>query len=217
MIALAAVSKGYRTHNGVKVILRDADLVLPRGRSVALMGINGAGKSTLLRIIAGTERPDRGRVSRNARISWPLGSAGGFHGSLSGLENVRFIARIYGADVSRTIDFVADFAELGTYFDMPVRTYSSGMRARLAFGVSMAIDFECYLVDEITGVGDASFQSKCRAAFQERRSRADVIMVSHSPRTLKSYCQSAVLLQNGSLSFFDNIDDATASYAKGLS
>ncbi len=217
MIALAAVSKGYRTRTGVKVILRDADLVLPRGRSVALMGINGAGKSTLLRIIAGTERPDRGCVSRSARISWPLGSSGGFHGSLSGLENVRFIARIYGADVRRTIDFVADFAELGTYFDMPVRTYSSGMRARLAFGVSMAIDFECYLVDEITGVGDASFQSKCRAAFQERRSRADVIMVSHSPRTLKSYCQSAVLLQDGSLSFFDNIDDATASYAKGLS
>jgi capsular polysaccharide transport system ATP-binding protein len=170
-----------------------------------------------LRIIAGTERPDRGCVSRSARISWPLGSSGGFHGSLSGLENVRFIARIYGADVRRTIDFVSDFAELGTYFDMPVRTYSSGMRARLAFGVSMAIDFECYLVDEITGVGDASFQSKCRAAFQERRSRADVIMVSHSPRTLKSYCQSAVLLQDGSLSFFDNIDDATASYAKGLS
>ena len=217
MIALAAVSKGYRTRSGVKVVLHNADLVLPRGRSVALMGVNGAGKSTLLRIIAGTERPDCGRVSRNARISWPLGSAGGFHGSLTGLENVRFVARIYGADIRRTIDFVAAFAELGAYFDMPVRTYSSGMRARLAFGVSMAIDFECYLVDEITGVGGARFQRKCRVAFQERRSRADVIMVSHSVRTLKSYCQSAVLLQDGCLSFFESIEDATEVYAKGLS
>lgn len=217
MIELAGVSKGYRTRAGVKVILRDADLRLQRGRSVALMGVNGAGKSTLLRLIAGTERPDKGRVSRRARISWPLGSSGGFHGSLTGLENVRFIARIYGADVRRTVDFVADFSELGAYFDMPVRTYSSGMRARLAFGVSMAVAFECYLVDEITGVGDAGFQQKCRAAFQERRSTADVIMVSHSVRTLKSYCQSAVLLEDGGLKYFENIDDATTLYAKRFS
>jgi capsular polysaccharide transport system ATP-binding protein len=212
MIELRRVSKAYRTRSGIKTVLRDVDLSLPRGRSVALIGVNGAGKSTLLRLIAGTELPDRGRIVRRARISWPLAATGGFNGSLTGMENVRFVARIYGACVRRTVDFVEDFSDLGPYFHMPVRTYSTGMRARLAFGLSMAIDFDCYLVDEITGVGDAGFQKKCQAAFAERRSRSDVIMVSHQVATLRTYCQAAVTLDQGRLTYHDDVATATGVY-----
>lgn len=214
MIELEHVSKAYRTKAGVKTILSDVSLCFPRGRSVGLMGLNGAGKSTLLRMIAGTERPDRGRIIRKAKISWPLGFSGALHSSLTGIENIRFVARIYGLDFRATLASVADFAEIGAYLEMPVRTYSSGMRARLAFGLSMAVDFECYLVDEITGVGDFQFKQKCQAAFAARRERADIIMVSHSISTLKLYCQSAVVLEGGKTFYYENISDAEAIYGK---
>lgn len=213
MIALEHVSKAYPTKAGPKTILADVSLRLPRGRSVGLLGVNGAGKSTLLRLIAGTERPDRGRIVRAVRVSWPLGFSGALHGSLTGIDNVRFVARIYGLDFRDTLAFVAGFAELGAYLEMPVRTYSSGMRARLAFALSMAVDFECYLVDEITSVGDDTFKRKCHAAFAARRERADLIMVSHSIRTLKAYCRSAVVLDGGRVHYFEEIGEAERFYA----
>ncbi|EWY38917.1 ABC transporter ATP-binding protein [Skermanella stibiiresistens SB22] len=214
MIQFDRVSKAYATPSGPKIILDDADIHFRRGRSVGILGVNGAGKSTLLRMIAGAEAPDTGRIIRRARLSWPLGFAGGFNGSLTGAENLRFVSRIYGADLRSIQDYVADFSELGNYLHMPIRTYSSGMKARLAFALSMAIDFDCYLVDEITGVGDRNFQAKCRDAFRERRGRSDVIMVSHSMATIREHCDSAAVLSGGKLTFHDDIDEAVAAYER---
>jgi capsular polysaccharide transport system ATP-binding protein len=176
------------------------------------MGVNGAGKSTTMRLIAGAELPNSGRVRRKARISWPLGFAGGFHPQMTGRENVKFVARIYGADVRRTMDFVEDFSEIGDYIDVPVKTYSSGMMARLSFGLSMAIDFECYLVDEITAVGDARFQARCQEAFAERRKRANIIMVSHSMETIREYCDRGGVIVDGQVIMFGNVDLAIEAY-----
>ena len=212
MIEFRGVSKAYRSRIGIKTVLRDGDFVLPRGRNIGILGVNGAGKSTLLRLIAGTEAPDAGGIRRHVRLSWPLGFAGGFNGSLTGAENTRFVSRIYGVDPRRVRDFVEDFSELGGYLHMPVRTYSSGMKARLAFALSMAIDFDCYLVDEITGVGDQRFQRKCRAAFRERRGRSDLIMVSHNPDTIEGYCDMAAVLSGGRLTLHDDVGEALAIY-----
>jgi capsular polysaccharide transport system ATP-binding protein len=216
MIVLDQVSKSYSVQGGRKVVLDQVDAVFPRGRSIGLLGVNGAGKSTLLRLIAGTELPDEGSVTRGTRVSWPLGFLGSFHGSTSGRANVRFIARIYGRDVQDTIAFVEDFSELGRYLDMPVKTYSSGMRARLAFAVSMAIDFETYLVDEITAVGDARFQSRCKEAFKQRRKTADVIMVSHYLDTIREYCDMGAVVADGGLILFDRIEEAISHYEDRL-
>lgn len=219
MIIFQNVHKRYPIKAGVKkIILRDASFTLPRGRSYAVLGVNGAGKSTLIRMIAGVESPTSGRILRDGmRISWPLGFASSFHGSLSGRENCRFVARIYGCPTESVIAFVEEFAELGRYFDVPVRTYSSGMRARLAFGLSMAIDFDVYLVDEITAVGDARFQERCATVFEERRKSADVIMVSHSPDTVKRYCDTAMVLHRGEITLYDTMEEATAHYGRILS
>lgn len=208
MIRLESVSKRYRAGGSWKVLMQDVTLTLPRGRSVGLLGRNGAGKSTLLRMIGGSVLPDKGRIVRKARISWPLGFSGGFHGSLSGAQNVRFIARIYGVDTDDLVEHVAAFSELGAFMNMPVSTYSSGMRARLAFGASMAIDFDVYLVDEITSVGDAAFKKKARAVFRAKSARADVVMVSHSPQTIREYCDCGVVLEGGRMKFFDNVEEA---------
>jgi capsular polysaccharide transport system ATP-binding protein len=176
------------------------------------LGRNGAGKSTLLRIIAGTEQPDSGTISRTGVVSWPIGFSGGFSGSLTGEENCRFVARIYGADLDEVVGFSADFAELGDYFYMPVKTYSSGMRARLAFGLSMAIAFDAYLVDEVTAVGDSRFQEKCRKAFEARSGRSSVIIVSHNLSTVRDYCQRCAVIKEGKLLSFDSVDEASAVY-----
>ncbi len=212
MIELRNVTKSYRTKLGKNVILDDVSLVFPPLTSVGILGRNGAGKSTLLRVLAGVEMPDSGEIRRNARLSWPIGFAGGFNASLSGEENARFIARIYGEDVDRVVGFAQDFAELGEYFGMPIRTYSSGMKARLAFGLSMAIEFDYYLVDEVTAVGDARFQKKCREAFQARRERAAVIMVSHNMKTIRQYCSTCAVLDSGTLRLFKSIKEATGAY-----
>lgn len=208
MIELRGVCKTYRTSAGPNCVLDNIDIRFPACKSIGILGRNGAGKSTLLRIIGGAELPDAGEVIRRGRISWPIGFAGGFNGSLSGEENCRFVARIYGQDVDDVIDATRDFADIGAYFVMPVRTYSSGMRARLGFALSMAVDFDVYLVDEVTAVGDKQFQERCRQAFAERRERSSIIMVSHQPSTLKQYCDQYAVLRRGRLTLFDDPEEA---------
>ena len=212
MITLTQVSKAYRTTRGMHVVLSNLSAEFASGRNIGIIGRNGAGKSTLMRLISGAEWPDSGTVVRRARVSWPVGFSGGFSGSLTGAENARFVARIYGMPTDRVLAFVIEFSELGEYFDMPVKTYSSGMRARLAFALSMAIDFDVYLVDEITAVGDAHFQRKCRSAFEDRRDRATLIIVSHDLTTIRSYCDSCAVLRQGQLQFCDSIDEAQRLY-----
>jgi capsular polysaccharide transport system ATP-binding protein len=211
MIRLIEVSKAYKVGRGRKHVLREATLDFER-RNIAVIGQNGAGKSTLLRLIAGAERPDRGRIITEGRVSWPLGFSGGFNGSTTGVDNTRFISRIYGQDTDRILDFVRDFSELGAFFEMPVSTYSSGMRARLAFAISMAISFDWYLVDEITEVGDDRFKEKCRSAFKEKLVDARILMVSHSPSTLRSYCDMAALVHDGTVTLYDDIEEGVAAH-----
>jgi capsular polysaccharide transport system ATP-binding protein len=212
MIALDRVFKTYATHAGPNVVLDGVSITFPGTESIGILGRNGAGKSTLLRIIAGVEKPDAGVITRHGRVSWPIGFAGGFSPSLSGEENCRFVARIYGEDVDRVVANTRTFADLGNYFDEPVRTYSSGMRARLGFGLSMAIDFDVYLVDEVTAVGDKQFQEKCRRAFAERQERSSVIIVSHSLSTIRSYCKRCAVLRDGKLRLYDSVKEAALIY-----
>ena len=212
MIELSDVTKAYQTRSGSNVVLDQISFSFPPRTNFGILGKNGAGKSTLLRVIAGTEQPDSGQVHWGGLVSWPIGFGGGFNGSLSGEENCRFVARIYGADIDDVVGFTMDFAELGEYFHMPVRTYSSGMRARLAFGVSMAIQFDVYLVDEVTAVGDANFQRKCRSAFEARSDRSSVIIVSHNMNTVRNYCERCAVLKQGKLLVFDSVDAASKAY-----
>ncbi len=217
MIHMIDVSKSYRTWAGDRVVLHPTTLSIPCDRGVAVLGRNGAGKSTLLRLIAGVEVPDQGTVLRTASLSWPLGHGGGISPNMTGRQNVRFIARVNDADQDATIRFVEDFAELGAYFDEPVNTYSSGMRARLSFGISLAIDFDCYLIDEATSVGDQWFRDKCAAAFAERRTRSGLLMVSHNPATIRQYCEIGLVLYRGQLVPFMDLDEAIHFYCHGMS
>ena len=212
MIRFDNVTKIYKTSFVRKVVLDNVSMTLDPMRRYGVLGRNGAGKSTLLRLIAGTDIPTSGSVRRRARVSWPLGFAGGFHPMMTGRENVKFVANLYGADPKRVLDFVHDFSELGAYLDVCVRFYSSGMQARLAFGMSMAIDFDFYLVDEIIGVGDSRFQARCAAAFAERRKRSGMMMVSHALPALTRNCECALLFEQGELLYFDEIDDAVEYY-----
>lgn len=212
MIQLDNVFKFYKTEGHTKIVLDHVSAVFESGRSYGLLGVNGAGKSTTLRMIAGTELPNSGRIRRSVRVSWPLGFAGGFHSLMTGRENVKFVARAYGEDVWQVLNFVEDFSELGDYLDAPIKTYSSGMMARLAFGLSMAIEFECYLIDEITAVGDQRFQARCNAAFNARRARADLIVVSHSMSTIKDYCDRGAVLVDGQILMFDDVNRAIEVY-----
>lgn len=212
MIQLSDVYKYYRTDGNTKVILNHVSMVFDTSRSYGLLGVNGAGKSTLLRIIAGTELPNSGKVRRSVRVSWPLGFAGGFHPDMTGRENIRFVSRVYGADIRKTEMFVEDFSELGDYMDAKVKTYSSGMMSRLGFGMSMAIEFDVYLIDEVTAVGDARFQKKCQQAFAQRRKDAGLILVSHSMGTISDYCDRGGVLVEGRLIMFDNTNQAIEMY-----
>lgn len=216
MIELRGITKTYRLGSGYRRIVDNVTMTIPRGRSLGLLGRNGAGKSTLLRMIAGTVEPDKGRIIRRAAVSWPLGFAGSFHGMMTGAQNVRFVARIYGRDPDALIEYVADFAELGEALYMPVGSYSSGMRARLAFGVSMGVAFDYYLVDETTAVGDANFKKKCRTVFAERLVKSDVIMVSHSTAMLLDYCKAGAVLEDGRLTYYENIHDAVEAHKANL-
>ena len=216
MIMLERVSKVYRTRTGRKAVLRDVNAVFEPGHNFGILGVNGAGKSTLIRLLAGSEAPDRGVISRYARVSFPLGFGGTFHGALSGRENVAFIARIYGAGIRSTIDCVEGFSELGDYFRMPVNTYSAGMRARLAFGICLAIDFDVYLIDEVTEIGDQRFRRKCADAFRERMLRSDIILVTHNPQTMRQYCDRGAVLANGELTLYDDVGTALGRYHRLL-
>ena len=213
-LELRGVRKSFSTGGRPHLVLDDIDFTLMRGERLGICGLNGAGKTTLVNIIAGALMPDRGVVARHSRMSWPLGYSGGFHSALTGLENVRFIARIYGRDVNQAADFARDFAELGKFFEMPMRTYSSGMRSRLAFAVSMAVDFELYLIDEVMSAGDLRFHEKCRQAIEERRGRADFLIVSHSLSTIEENCNRFALLHDGKLAAYDTLDAAQNAYSE---
>ena len=197
MIEFRNVSKEYRTPNSRKVIVDRLSLTLPAGSKVGVLGRNGAGKSTLIGMIAGLVRPDSGSIRRTGAISWPLGLGGSFHQALTGAQNIRFVARIYGVDTEALIAYVADFAEIGDFMDKPVRTYSSCMKARLGFGMSMGIAFDWYLVDELTAVGDSRFKKKSLALFRSRLQDAGMLMVSHSINTIRTYCRSGLVIDSG--------------------
>jgi capsular polysaccharide transport system ATP-binding protein len=212
MIELHNICKRYRTTKGMKIVLDDITFTFPRGRNIGILGRNGAGKSTLLRLISGAELPTSGKIVRRSKISWVIGFSGGFHGSLTGRENLRFICRIHDADIDRVSAFVDEFSELGEYMDMPVNTYSSGMKAKLAFGVSMGIEFDYYLIDEVTAVGDSKFQKKSKEEFARRKERSSLLVVSHSANTIKEHCDAAAVLDKGQLTFFDNVNEAIDYY-----
>ena len=213
MLAFDRVTKVYKMKGVKKVILDDLSFTFPQDRNIANKGKNGAGKSTMMRLLAGSEPPTSGHVYRSLRVSWPLGFAGGFNGSMTGLENIRFVSRIYGQNTEEIIEYVMDFAELGPSLRLPIKTYSSGMKARLAFGLSMAINFQVYLIDEITAVGDTTFRRKSQAVFQEKLKSSQIIMISHTQSTIRDYCDCGLLLDNGNVTFFDKVDDLLDAYS----
>lgn len=211
MIDLTDVSKTYGLRGGRKVVLNGVTISLP-WRNTAILGRNGAGKSTLLRMMAGIEQNDTGTIRRNKTISWPIGFRGSFHHELSGIENVRFVARIYGQNTEEMIDKVEEFAELGQFFYEPFKTYSSGMGARLAFGVSMAVNFDVFLIDEVMAVGDARFQRKSKEAFSQRLPHSRIIMVSHAMAALRDYCDCGLVVHDGKLTYYNELEAAIDHY-----
>jgi len=218
MIGLSDVHKRYWTRHGEPHwVLRGVSLTFPSDRNVGVIGVNGAGKSTLLRLIAGIDMPTRGEIRVESRVSWPIGLTRGLQQTLTGRQNARFICRIHGFedDLQDRLEFVQSFSELGAAFDEPVRTYSTGMRARLNFSLSLAFDFDMYLVDEVMAVGDTAFKTKSREAMRSLASRASMIIVSHSEVLIKSFCDSAVLLHEGRAHWFDSVKDAVREY-KGV-
>jgi capsular polysaccharide transport system ATP-binding protein len=208
MILFENVSKAYKVHRHMKPVFNNLNFRIDRGDSIGICGANGAGKSTLMRMLAGVEPQTGGRIIRTMSTSWPIGFTSAFQMGLTGADNARFIARIYDRDEDELLAKVEDFAELGDYLFQPVRTYSTGMQARLAFGVSLTVDFECYLVDEVTGAGDVRFRNKSENALMERRERAALVMISHDPGTLQQYCTKGAVLYGGALTFFDSISEA---------
>ncbi|MGP4887464.1 ABC transporter ATP-binding protein [Escherichia coli] len=215
MIKIENLTKSYRTPTGRHYVFKDLNIEIPSGKSVAFIGRNGAGKSTLLRMIGGIDRPDSGKIITNKTISWPVGLAGGFQGSLTGRENVKFVARLYAKqeELKEKSEFVEEFAELGKYFDMPIKTYSSGMRSRLGFGLSMAFKFDYYIVDEVTAVGDARFKEKCAQLFKERHKESSFLMVSHSLNSLKEFCDVAIVFKNSYIiGYYENVQSGIDEY-----
>ena len=212
MITLSGIRKSYPTRSGQHTVLDGIDLTIRPGEKIGILGRNGAGKSTLIRILSGAEQPDSGRIQRNMSLSWPLAFGGAFQGSLTGLDNLKFICRVYGVDYRDKIDYVQDFAELGKYFREPVKSYSSGMRSRLAFAISMAVEFDCFLIDEVISVGDARFHAKCQTELFEMRKDRAMVMVSHEVHNIRTHCVSALVLNAGLLHQFSDIDAAYVYY-----
>ena len=216
MIRLEHLTKIFVLDGQRKVVLQDVNLEFPSGIAVGLLGRNGAGKSTLLQMIARTMDPTAGRIVSTGTCSWPVGFSGPFHPALSGIQNTRFIGRIYGADTDELVAFVEDFAGLGMHFRMPLKTYSSGMRSRLAFGVSMGIPFDTYLVDEVTSVGDASFRAKSAQVFRARMKTAGAFVVSHSMGMIRDLCDVAVVLENGQLYYYEDMEAAITHHNRNM-
>jgi len=219
MIVVDDIYKRYRTEHGPgRWILEGASFTIPTGVSVGLVGRNGAGKSTLLGIIGGVDQPTRGAVTRDCRVSWPMGFGGGLQGSLTGRQNTKFVCRIFGreSDIEDIIEYVQDFAEIGSYFEEPVKNYSSGMKARLQFALSLAFEFDVYISDEITSVGDTAFKKKAGQAFKDLLGKSSLIMVSHGESTLREFCDSGVWLHEGRAHWFDKVDDALSAYRESL-
>ena len=215
MICLDKITKSYMTLNGRKVIFRDLSIDLPENVNIGLIGRNGAGKSTLMRLVSGVDLPDSGNIITRGRLSWPVGLRGGMQGNLTGRDNVKFVCRIQGVrhrGMQEKIRYVQDFAEIGDYFDRPISTYSSGMKARVAFGTSMAFDFDYYLIDEVMAVGDASFKRKSRAVFKERLQRSNVILVSHSMKLIRRMCDVVVHLDQGRATVYKDVGKGIAVY-----
>lgn len=216
MIRFEKLTKSYWVQGFHKMVIDNLNVELPTGKSLALLGRNGAGKSTLMQLIAGTMRPDSGQVVSDGTISWPVGFGGSFHPALTGAQNVRFIARVYGVDTDELVAFVEDFAELGKHFHMPVRSYSSGMRSRLTFGASFGIRFDTYLVDEVTAVGDAAFRRKSQALFKERMKESSAILVTHEMGQVRSFCDAAILLEDGHLTYFEDVEAGIKAHLEGI-
>lgn len=212
MIALRSVSKFYQTREGPKVILDNINLRVERGQRLGILGANGSGKSTLIRIIGGSENPSSGTIERQMSVSWPLAFTGGFQRSLTGADNLRFICRVYDISYNEALRYTLDFSELGSYIHEPLKHYSSGMSARFAFAVSMAVDFDCFLIDEITTVGDKRFQEKCYRELLKNRGDKSIILVSHHGRTIQTFCESACVLSNGTLQNFQSTEQAFSYY-----
>jgi capsular polysaccharide transport system ATP-binding protein len=216
MIKLRNLSKAFVLGKSRKVVADNINMTFPTGESVGLLGRNGTGKSTLLSMIAGSTEIDRGTIESTGTISWPVGFRGSFHNDLTGGQNTRFVARVYGVDTDELLDFVEDFAELGEHFHLPVRTYSSGMRSRLSFGLSMGIHFDTYLVDEVTSVGDASFRQKSANVFMERLKYSGAVVVTHSTAQIRRLCTSTAVLENGKLTYFRSVDEGIAKHLENL-
>lgn len=219
MIIVEDVHKRYLTEHGPsKWVLQGVSLTIPPKVNVGLVGRNGAGKSTLLRLIGGVDQPNKGRIVRDCRVSWPMGQ-GGLQGSLSGRQNAKFVCRLYGEEgnMDERLAAIQDFAEIGEAFDEPIKTYSSGMRSRLQFALSLAFDFDVYISDEVTAAGDAVFRQKAEKAFKNLADRAGLIMVSHGEGTLRQFCTAGIWLDNGRAYWFDDIEDALKNYKKSVS
>jgi capsular polysaccharide transport system ATP-binding protein len=219
MIIVEDIHKRYQTAHGAgKWVLQGVSFTIPPKLSVGLIGANGAGKSTLLRIVGGVDHPNKGHVERHCRVSWPMGFGGGLQGSLTGRQNAKFICRIHGHedDIPDRLAYIQDFAEIGDAFDEPIKTYSSGMRSRLQFGLSLAFDFDVYISDEVTAAGDAAFRKKAAAAFKNLADHASLVMVSHSEGTLKQFCSAGIWIYEGKAHWFDRIDDALKAYKESL-
>lgn len=212
MIVVDDVVKEYQTRSGPVRVLDHVNLTVRPGQQLGILGRNGAGKSTIIRLVSGTELPTSGSVRRSMSVSWPLAFGGAFQGTLTGYDNLRFICRVYGVDPAERIGFVEEFSELGIYLREPVKTYSSGMRARLAFAISMTVDFDCYLIDEVIAVGDARFHEKCMVELFEKRADRAKIIVSHDPHYVRAHCQNAAVLSQGRLAYFDELDAAFDHY-----
>jgi ABC-type polysaccharide/polyol phosphate transport system ATPase subunit len=216
MIQLENVCKDYETAAGPRRILNNINLTIYPGERIGILGRNGAGKSTLVRLISGAEPPTSGTIDRRMSVSWPLAFTGGFNASLTGADNLRFICRIYGVDFAPRIEFVKEFSELGLYLYEPVANYSSGMRARLAFAVSMTIDFDCYLIDEVMAVGDQRFRERCRVELFEKRADKAMLIVSHSHRYLKGNCHRFLLFRDGTIEEHEEFDEVYFRYKESI-
>ena len=212
MLVLENVDKIYDTRLGKRTVLKNINLTIKKGEKLGILGRNGAGKSTLIRLLSGAELPSNGKISRGMTISWPLAFSGAFQGSLTGVDNLKFICRVYDKPIKPALEFVKNFSELGEYLYEPVKKYSSGMSARLAFAISMAVEFDCFLIDEIVAVGDSRFHEKCHIELFEKRKDRAMVIVSHNDDYVRQHCERAAVLIEGQLYQFDEIESALTFY-----